>query len=53
MVSSEMTELMGMCDRLLVMADGKISGELQKGEYTEEKILRMCIDRNQRHAINI
>jgi ribose transport system ATP-binding protein len=52
MVSSEMTEVMGMCDRIMVMADGRISGELQKGEYTEEKILRMCIDRNEHHAIN-
>jgi ribose transport system ATP-binding protein len=46
MVSSEMTEVMGMCDRILVMRDGRISGELQRDKYSEENILRFCIDRS-------
>lgn len=39
MVSSDMEEIMGMSDRILVMCEGQISGELKKGEYTQEKIL--------------
>jgi ribose transport system ATP-binding protein len=46
MVSSEMTEVMGMCDRILVMQDGRINGELLRDEYSEEKILRLCIESN-------
>lgn len=39
MISSEMPELIGMSDRILVMHEGKISGELQKDEFSQEKIL--------------
>ncbi len=42
MISSEMQELIGMSDRILVMSQGKIVGELEKGEYTQEKILEMA-----------
>lgn len=39
-ISSEMEEIMGMSDRMLVMAEGKIVGELQKEEFAQDKILR-------------
>lgn len=42
MVSSEMPEVMGMADRILVMCDGRITGELTAEEATQEKILRMA-----------
>ncbi len=42
-VSSETVELMGICDRLLVMRMGKIHGELLKNEFSEENILRLSI----------
>ena len=38
-ISSELPEILGMCDRVLVMADGKIAGELSAEEATQEKIL--------------
>ena len=38
MVSSELTELMALCDRILVMSDGRIAAEFQPGEWTQEKI---------------
>lgn len=38
-VSSEMPEVMGISDRILVMCDGKITGELQTKEATQNKIL--------------
>lgn len=42
-VSSEMPEVMGICDRIYVMADGKIIQELEKKDFSEETILASCI----------
>ncbi len=42
-ISSELPEVMGICDRILVMNKGTVSGELQKEEFTEEKILNMAM----------
>ncbi|MBB5644686.1 sugar ABC transporter ATP-binding protein [Pedobacter cryoconitis] len=42
-ISSETAELMGICDRILVMREGKVHGELDKTEFTEENILRLSI----------
>lgn len=42
-ISSETAELMGICDRILVMREGQIQGALNKIEFTEENILRLSI----------
>ena len=42
-ISSELPEVMGLCDRILVMSSGVISGELQRSEFTEEKILKLAM----------
>lgn len=39
MVSSELPELIGMCDRIYVMAKGQIMGELERDEFTQENIM--------------
>lgn len=39
MISSEMPEIVNMCDRILVMSEGKITGELDRSEFDQEKIL--------------
>ena len=39
LISSEIPELMGLADRMLVMAGGRITGELQRPEFTQERIL--------------
>ena len=39
MISSEMPEIVNMCDRIMVMSEGKITGELDKEEFDQEKIL--------------
>jgi inositol transport system ATP-binding protein len=39
MVSSEMPEILGMSDRILVMAAGRITAELSRDEATQEKVL--------------
>lgn len=40
-VSSEMPELMGICDRIMVMSGGKSAGILKKEEFSQEKIMEM------------
>lgn len=39
MISSEMPELMGMADRIIVLAEGRVSGEIQKDEFNQELIM--------------
>ena len=39
MVSSELPEILGMSDRILVMHDGRISGEFSRAEATQERIM--------------
>ncbi len=41
-ISSELPELVGMCDRIIVVRAGKIVGELSKDEATENKILYLA-----------
>jgi ribose transport system ATP-binding protein len=46
-ISSETSELIGICDRILVMHEGQIQGELTKKEFSEENILRLAIGENE------
>ena len=46
-ISSELPELLGMCDRIYVMNEGKIIGELTAKEATQEKIMKMIITQGQ------
>ena len=42
MVSSELPELIGMCDRIYVMANGAVAGELERKDYSQEAIMRLA-----------
>ena len=42
MISSEMPELLGMCDRIYVMNEGAVVGELTREEASQESIMS-CI----------
>ncbi len=39
MISSEMPELLGMSDRILVMHEGRVNGEFKKSEFRQEAVL--------------
>ena len=41
-ISSEMTELMGICDRIVVMCRGTITGEERKGQFTQESLMYLA-----------
>ncbi|NLB90015.1 MAG: D-xylose ABC transporter ATP-binding protein, partial [Clostridiales bacterium] len=40
--SSELPEILGIADRIIVMCDGRITGELMAEEATQEKILTLA-----------
>ncbi|WP_341875997.1 sugar ABC transporter ATP-binding protein [Defluviitalea saccharophila] len=42
MISSELEELMGTCDRILVMSQGEIVGEFKTSEFNNQSILRVA-----------
>ncbi len=45
MISSEIEELLGTCDRILVMSGGRITGEVPKAEFDQERILGLALQR--------
>jgi len=49
-VSSELPELIGMCDRIYVMCKGEIAGELDRNEFSQEAIMRMATGLEKREA---
>jgi ribose transport system ATP-binding protein len=42
MISSELTEVVGVADRVIVMREGRITGELQGADVTEESIMHLA-----------
>jgi ABC-type sugar transport system ATPase subunit len=42
MISSELTEVVGMADRVIVMREGRVSGELPGADATEESIMHLA-----------
>lgn len=45
MVSSELPEIINMCNRCYVMCEGKITGELSEEEFSQEAIMKFATDR--------
>jgi len=47
MVSSELPETMGITDRMMVFADGRIVGEVNRNEYNQKDILHLAVGGNE------
>ncbi|CAM04845.1 monosaccharide ABC transporter ATP-binding protein (CUT2 family) [Saccharopolyspora erythraea NRRL 2338] len=45
-VSSDLPELLGISDRVLVMADGRLRGELDGAEATQERVMALAVSNN-------
>ncbi len=43
MISSEMPEMLGMCDRIYVMSEGELVGELNAAEASQERIMSLIV----------
>lgn len=48
MISSELPEVLGMSHRILVLCEGKITGEFSREEATQEKIMAAATGGNKR-----
>jgi ABC-type sugar transport system ATPase subunit len=42
MISSEIPEIMGLSDRILVLAAGRLTGVLERPDFTQENIMRLA-----------
>ncbi|KEO85178.1 sugar ABC transporter ATP-binding protein [Tumebacillus flagellatus] len=42
MISSELPEVLGMSDRIVVMAEGRVAGELARADATQESIMKLA-----------
>jgi ribose transport system ATP-binding protein len=52
MISSELLEVIGMSDRVLVMHNGSIAGEIDRVSVTEEKIVELATTGELQHHID-
>jgi ABC-type sugar transport system ATPase subunit len=50
LISSELLELMGLADRILVMAAGRLTGELPREAFSQEKIMELASQFNEVEA---
>ena len=46
MISSELPEVLGMSDRIIVMSEGRMTGEFRRGEVTQEQIMAAAVSRS-------
>ena len=46
MISSELPEVLGVSDRILVMRQGRISGELSRSAATEQSVLNLALPKS-------
>ncbi|QPC95466.1 ATP-binding cassette domain-containing protein [Mesorhizobium sp. INR15] len=44
LISSELPELLGMCDRMIVLREGDVAGEFSRDEASQEKVIRAATD---------
>ena len=45
MISSDMEEVIGVSDRIVVMREGRIGGFLERAEFSEENVMRLAVGR--------
>ena len=50
LISSEMPEILGMSDRIIVMCNGRKTGELSREEATQERILELAMEKSSKNT---
>jgi len=53
MISSDMEEVIGVSDRIAVMHEGRISGLLERGEFSEDRVLQLAVGKSPQEAAAI
>jgi ABC-type sugar transport system ATPase subunit len=48
MISSELPELIGICDRIYVVSEGRITGMLTRPEFSQESIMQLAVSNVQK-----
>jgi rhamnose transport system ATP-binding protein len=51
LISSELPELLALCDRVLVMSEGRLTANIPRAEATQEAIMRAAVPRSGRQAV--
>jgi ribose transport system ATP-binding protein len=51
MISSDMEEILGMSDRIIVLSEGTIEGELKKEEFSQERVLALASGLSKEEAL--
>jgi inositol transport system ATP-binding protein len=51
MISSELPEILGMSDRVVVMQEGRINGILSRNEANQESIMRLATQGAMKQAV--
>ena len=46
LISSELPELLSLCDRILVMSEGQLTAEISRADATQEKIMQAAVPRS-------
>ncbi|MCS7088179.1 MAG: hypothetical protein NZL91_05755, partial [Thermoflexales bacterium] len=52
MISSELPEVLAMSDRILVMCEGRLAGELSRAEATQERVLALASGKSFEPVVN-
>ena len=50
LISSELPELLALCDRILVMSEGELTAEIPRAEATQEAVMRAAVPRKGPHG---
>jgi ribose transport system ATP-binding protein len=51
LISSYLPELINMCDRMVVLREGHIAGELQREQFSEERIIALATGAKEMEAV--
>ena len=51
-ISSELPEIIGLCDRVIVISEGRKTGELEGDQITEERILELAVASDRSDSIH-
>ena len=49
-ISSELEEIMSLCDRIIVIYEGRLVGEVAKADFSKESLMKGIVSQEEKHA---